>query len=207
MYIYDMIFSLLCQAVFMHSCLRMNIYRFLCHSASGEEDAERHIFLVILFTLWLILYISFCFISLLVCFLSLSSFLVRHFFLMSLPRLSSRWFSPILPFPRLSVGLHRPSLCLSLSSGSPSSQSLYVWLPQWHLLYTPLPAFGSGEDTTADPAEQCQARVCVHTHSHRYTVRTFHLHVHQTRVHHHASDFILFSLPLSFSDFNPLTYT
>lgn len=128
---------------------------------SGEEDAERHIFLVILFTLWLILYISFCFISL-VCFLSLSSFLVRHFFLTSLPRLSSRWFSPILPFPRLSVGLHRPS-CLSLSSGSPSSQSLYVWLPQWHLLYTPLPAFRSGEDTTADPAEQCQARVCAHT--------------------------------------------
>lgn len=129
---------------------------------SGEEDSEQHIFLVILFTLWLILYISFCFISLLVCFLSLSSFLVRHFFLMSLPCLSSRWFSPILPFPRLSVGLHRPS-CLSLSSGSPSSQSLYVWLPQWHLLYTPLPAFGSGEDTTADPAEQCQARVCAHT--------------------------------------------
>lgn len=117
------------------------------------------------FTLWLILYISFCFISLLVCFLSLSSFLVRHFFLMSLPHLSSRWFSPILPFPRLSVGLRRPSLCLSLSSGSPSSQSLYVWLPQWHLLYTPLPAFGSGEDTTADPAEQCQARVCAHIHT------------------------------------------
>lgn len=37
MYIYDMIFSLLCQAVFMHSCLRMNIYRFLCHSARGDQ--------------------------------------------------------------------------------------------------------------------------------------------------------------------------
>lgn len=41
MYIYDMIFSLLCQAVFMHSCLRMNIYRFLCHSARGDQWRRR----------------------------------------------------------------------------------------------------------------------------------------------------------------------
>lgn len=40
MYIYD-IFSLLCQAVFMHSCLRMNIYRFLCHSARGDQWRRR----------------------------------------------------------------------------------------------------------------------------------------------------------------------
>lgn len=36
-----MIFSLLCQAVFMHSCLRMNIYRFLCHSARGDQCRRR----------------------------------------------------------------------------------------------------------------------------------------------------------------------
>uniref|UniRef100_A0A3Q1EWE0 Solute carrier family 25 member 38 n=1 Tax=Acanthochromis polyacanthus TaxID=80966 RepID=A0A3Q1EWE0_9TELE len=41
--------------------------------------------------------------------------------------------------------------------GSPSSQSLYVWLSQRHLLNAALPAFGSDQDTTADPAEQCQA--------------------------------------------------
>lgn len=41
MYIYDMIFSLLCQAVFMHSCLGMNIYRFLCHSARGDQWRRR----------------------------------------------------------------------------------------------------------------------------------------------------------------------
>ncbi|XP_035856282.1 mitochondrial glycine transporter B-like isoform X3 [Sander lucioperca] len=40
--------------------------------------------------------------------------------------------------------------------GSSSSQSLFVWLSQRHLLYTTLPASGSGQDTAADPTEQCQ---------------------------------------------------
>lgn len=70
-----------------------------------------------------------------------------------------------LPFPPSPLSL-LPSLYLSLSSssGSPGSQSLYVWLSQRHLLYAALPAFGSGQDTAADPAEQCQAGVCVCTH-------------------------------------------
>lgn len=77
---------------------------------------------------------------------------LRHFFLLSL-------LPPLCPrFPSLC-----PSLVLSSSLGSPGSQSLYVWLAQWHLLYAALPAFGSGENTTANPSEQCQARVSVCT--------------------------------------------
>lgn len=60
------------------------------------------------------------------------------------------------------------SLCFSLSSGSPSSQSLYVWLPQRHLLHAALSAFGSGQDTAPDSAEQCQAGVCVQNTHHKH---------------------------------------
>lgn len=62
------------------------------------------------------------------------------------------------------------SVSLSSSSGSPSSQSLHVRVCQRHLLDATLPAFGSGQDTTADLAEQCQARVCVHMHIHKTCV-------------------------------------
>lgn len=85
--------------------------------------------------------------------------LLCHFLLSPFSFLSSLCNCPVVFFFP-SVYLPPPlSLSVCLSSGSPSSQSLYVWLSQWNLLHAALPAFGSGQDTAADAGEQCQARV------------------------------------------------
>ena len=57
------------------------------------------------------------------------------------------------------ITLPSSPLCLSLPSGSPGSQSLYVWLSQWNMLHPALPASGPGQDPPADPSQQHAAWV------------------------------------------------
>lgn len=173
MYIYDMIFFffLLCQAVFMHSVwkwMHTDFSGIQQEVTSGEEDAERRIFLVILFTLWLILYISFCFISLLVCFLSLSSFLVHHFFLMSL---FSLVLSLVFSHPFFSSSLCRSPSSLCVCRCPQAHPALKAFMcgslsgTCSTLLFQPLDLVKTRLQTLQNNAKPG----CVRTHSHRQT--------------------------------------